>query len=43
MKAMMNGKTIWIGNQKLMNEAGVALSSELTHAPSKRCKDKARV
>ncbi len=28
LKAMMRGKTIWIGNQKLMNEAGVALSSE---------------
>ncbi|HQU35936.1 MAG TPA: heavy metal translocating P-type ATPase [Anaerolineales bacterium] len=28
LKAMMRGKTIWIGNQKLMNEAGVTLSSE---------------
>ncbi len=28
LKAMMRGKTIWIGNQKLMNEAGVALSSK---------------
>ena len=28
LKASMNGKTIWIGNQKLMNEAGVMLSSE---------------
>ncbi|MBV6403172.1 MAG: Cadmium-transporting ATPase [Anaerolineales bacterium] len=28
LKALMNGKTIWIGNQKLMTEAGVALSSE---------------
>ncbi|MCL4260627.1 MAG: heavy metal translocating P-type ATPase, partial [Anaerolineales bacterium] len=29
LKALMNGKTIWIGNQKLMNEAGVALSAEM--------------
>ena len=28
LRAVANGKTIWIGNQKLMNEAGVALSSE---------------
>lgn len=28
LKSSMNGKTIWIGNQKLMNEAGVVLSSE---------------
>ncbi|MBV6451897.1 MAG: Cadmium-transporting ATPase [Anaerolineales bacterium] len=29
LKALMNGKTIWIGNQKLMDEAGVALSAEM--------------
>ncbi|MEW6086007.1 MAG: heavy metal translocating P-type ATPase [Chloroflexota bacterium] len=28
LRAVSNGKTIWIGNQKLMNEAGVTLSSE---------------
>lgn len=28
LRAVANGKTIWIGNQKLMNEAGVTLSSE---------------
>ncbi|MBV6394715.1 MAG: Cadmium-transporting ATPase [Anaerolineales bacterium] len=28
LRAGANGKTIWIGNQKLMNEAGVTLSSE---------------
>ncbi|HQV94349.1 MAG TPA: heavy metal translocating P-type ATPase [Anaerolineales bacterium] len=33
LRATSNGKTIWIGNQKLMNEAGVTLSSEsLAHA-----------
>ena len=29
LKALMNGKTIWIGNQKLMDEAGVSLSTEM--------------
>ncbi|WKZ48053.1 MAG: heavy metal translocating P-type ATPase [Anaerolineales bacterium] len=29
LKALMNGKTIWIGNQRLMNEAGVSLSAEM--------------
>lgn len=28
LRAVSNGKTIWIGNQKLMNEAGVTLSAE---------------
>jgi Cd2+/Zn2+-exporting ATPase len=28
LRAVTNGKTIWIGNQKLMDEAGVALSAE---------------
>lgn len=28
LRAVVNGKTIWIGNQKLMNEAGVTLSAE---------------
>ncbi|MCC7118787.1 MAG: cadmium-translocating P-type ATPase [Anaerolineales bacterium] len=28
LRAASNGKTIWIGNQKLMNEAGVTLSPE---------------
>ena len=28
LRAVANGKTIWIGNQKLMNEAGVTLSAE---------------
>ncbi len=28
LRALSNGKTIWIGNQKLMNEAGATLSSE---------------
>ncbi len=28
LRAVFNGKTIWIGNQKLMNEAGVSLSAE---------------
>ncbi|MCK6567126.1 MAG: cadmium-translocating P-type ATPase [Anaerolineales bacterium] len=29
LKALVNGKTIWIGNRKLMDEAGVSLSSEM--------------
>lgn len=29
LKASMKGKTIWIGNQKLMNEAGIALSADM--------------
>lgn len=29
LKASMKGKTIWIGNQKLMNEASVALSADM--------------
>ncbi len=29
LKALMNGKTIWIGNQKLMDEAGAVLSTEM--------------
>lgn len=33
LRAVSNGKTIWIGNQKLMNEAGVTISSEsISHA-----------
>jgi cation transport ATPase len=28
LRAVSNGKTIWIGNQKLMDEAGVTLSAE---------------
>jgi Cd2+/Zn2+-exporting ATPase len=28
LRAVSNGKTIWIGNQKLMDEAGVTLSSD---------------
>ncbi|MBV6392071.1 MAG: Cadmium-transporting ATPase [Anaerolineales bacterium] len=29
LKALVNGKTIWIGNRKLMDEAGVSLSSDM--------------
>jgi Cd2+/Zn2+-exporting ATPase len=29
LRAVTNGKTIWIGNQKLMGEAGVTLSSDV--------------
>lgn len=35
LRAVSNGKTVWIGNQKLMDEAGVPLSPDaLNHAQS---------
>ncbi len=35
LRAISNGKTVWIGNQKLMDEAGVPLSPDaLNHAQS---------